>query len=134
MTKKKSRKKKASLRMNLMSLDSMKDLDSNGRIEEILSMVRENKLVILDGRLPGEEEMLLVQATMGKVGDEFAGIEVCTIERELTKYAEIYQKLVGMVSKKPISKSGLTFIGPSKMVKQINKMKEDSAFEVLAEV
>lgn len=117
-----------------MSLDSMKAYDPKKRISEILRMVRDNRMVILDGRLDPDEELMLVQATMGNVKDAFPGIEVCTIEREPNRYQELYQRLMTMVSKKPTSKNGLTFIGPSKLVKQIKKMKEESAFEVLAEI
>lgn len=131
MTKK---KKKQSLKMNLMSLDSLKGADSSARVDEILSMVKENKMVILDGRLPGDEEMMLIQATMGNVEEKFPGIEVCTIEREASKYEEIYQKFLGLITKKQAAKSGLTFIGPSKIVTRVKKMKEESAFEVLAEL
>ena len=97
-------------------------------------MVRENRMVILDGRLNGDEELMLVQATMGNVEDAFPGIEVCTIEREPTRYQEIYQKIMNTLTKKPVAKDGLTFVGPSTLVKQIKKMKEASAFEILAEL
>lgn len=130
----KKKKKKQSLRMNLMSLDSLKGDNPDARIEGILSMVRQNRMVILDGRLPPDEEMLLIQATMGNVGDQFPGVEVCTVEHELSRYEEIYRKFLSTLTRKPISKSGLTFIGPSKIVKQVKKMKEESAFEVLAEI
>ena len=136
----KRKRKKQSLRMNLLSLDSLKDMDSDSRIGEILNMVKQNRMVILDGRLSPDEELILVQATMGEVGEEveteqgFPGIEVCTLEREPTKYQEVYQKVLNMFTNKPPSNAGLTVIGPSNIVKQIKKMKTESAFEVLAEI
>ena len=132
--KKKKSPKKQKLKMNLMSLDSLKGLDASSRIEGILTLVRQGRMVILDGRLDSDEELLLVQATMGNVEENFPGIEVCTIEREPTKYQELYQKLMTTLTKKSFTQSGLTFIGPSKVVKQIKKLKEESAFEVLAEI
>lgn len=130
----KKRKKKQSLKMNLMSMDSLKGDNPDARVGEILSMVKQNKMVILDGRLPADEEMMLIQATMGNVEEQFPGIEVCTVEHEVTKYEEIYRKFLTAVTRKQVSKAGLTFIGPSKIVKQVKKMKQESAFEVLAEV
>lgn len=131
-----SSKKPKKIRMDLLSVDSLKHLEAGQKVDHILDKVRQNHLVILDGRLPPNEELMLVQQTMGNVADDFSGIEVCTIERDINKYQEMLQKLLqSIIKKQPATASGLTFVGPSKIVKQIKRVKtQENAFQVLAEV
>jgi len=131
-----SSKKPKKIRMDLLSIDSLQHLEPSAKVDHILGMVRQNHLVILDGRLPSDEELMLVQETMGKVADDFSGIEVCTIERGTSRYQELFQKLLQTFMKRPpTATSGLTFVGPSKIVKKIKRVKtQENAFQVLAEV
>ena len=55
------------------------NLSSESRIKKLLEVVKENKIVLMEGRLEPHEEAALIQRTMEDVSKEFRGIELCTV-------------------------------------------------------
>ena len=54
-------------------------LSSIGRIRKLLNIAKQNKIVLLEGRLKKEEEVELIKTTMEEINDEFKGIELAVI-------------------------------------------------------
>ncbi len=120
------------LRMDFMSLESLSDKTIEKKIETILKKVEVGHMVVLDGVLEPDEEMRLVEATMKEVNDKFTGIEVCTLPRKQSKFMGAYGFVVEKLKRGRLVKSGLTLIGPSRVVKKIKR--NPDSFYVLAEV
>jgi len=96
-------------------------LSSIGRIRKLLKIAKENKIVLLEGRLRKEEEAELVKTTMEEIDDEFKGIELGVIypdEGQLNFLKKLRLNLVNLVLG---YRAGFTVIGPASIVKEIKK-------------
>ena len=96
-------------------------LSSQQRINKLLAEVKENKLVLMEGRLKPEEETKLIQKTMEDVSEEFSGVELCTVYPEGGEDT-LFAKLRVMFANLLIGdRSGMTLIGPASIVKEIRR-------------
>lgn len=91
-------------------------LSSIGRIRKLLNIAKENKIVLLQGKLKKEEEKELIKATMEEINEEFKGIELATIEEGGSKGFKSFlaDVLLG-------DRQGMTVIGPAAVVTEIKK-------------
>ena len=108
--------------LQFVPYNELSRLTPMGRIKKILDIVKEEKIVLVEGRLRPEEEAELIQRTMEEVSKTFKGIELCTIfpERERNKRMskQIKQAMVKMLIG---DREGFTIIGPATIVKEIKK-------------
>ena len=100
----------------------IESLSSQKRVSKILSMVKENKIVMLEGRLRKQEEAELIQRTMQEINESFSGVEVQVIE-PVSKDTDAFMHRV----KKNLAnillgdRQGFTIIGPATVVKEIKR-------------
>lgn len=88
---------------------------NNVDLDSILAIVKKGKIVVLESPLSRQEEAQLIQNTMTSIDKKFTGIEVATLgEQDKTILDSIVRLLGG-------KQSGLTVIGPAKLVKEIKK-------------
>jgi len=96
-------------------------LDSDARIKKLLSIVKEDKIVVMEGKLKSEEEAELIRSTMEQISDKFKGVELAVIYPDL-KTSDVIKKLkykfINMILG---DRQGLTIIGPAKIVKEIKQ-------------
>ena len=90
-----------------------------GRIRKIWNSAKENKIVLLQGRLKKEEETELIKATMEEINKDFKGIEIAVIDPNENAAGRglknaIFNMLLG-------DRQGMTIIGPASVVKEIKK-------------
>ncbi len=96
-------------------------MSSLGRIKKLLKIAKENKIVLLEGRLKKEEETELIKTTMEEINDEFKGIELAIIypaKGESNLVSKLRNNLVDVLAG---NRLGLTIIGPASIVKAIKK-------------
>ncbi|MBI1969557.1 DUF2073 domain-containing protein [Candidatus Woesearchaeota archaeon] len=110
-----------SLTLQFVPYTEIEGLSSLGRIRKLLLLVKEDKIVLLEGRLTKEEEAELIKTTMEEIDDTFKGIELHVIypgevEGDIFKRfrANVTHILLG-------NRQGLTIIGPASVVKEIRK-------------
>lgn len=97
------------------------ELSSLGRIRKLLSIAKENKIVLLQGKLAKEEEAEMIKITMEEINKDFKGIELAVVEPEketLHGLGLLRENLVGMLLG---NRQGLTVIGPANIVTEIKK-------------
>lgn len=98
------------------------------KIKRILKAVKEEKILIIEGRLHPIEESELIKRTMLAITKSFKGIEIATIDYQFK--GDFFEKL-----KKDIAhyllrrRAGLTIVGPATIVKEIRK--DPSKIELL---
>jgi len=97
------------------------DLSSLGRIRKLLNIAKENKIVLLQGRLTKEEEAELIKITMEEINKDFKGVELAVIEptTQNDHGLEIIKNRIANIMLG--DRQGLTVIGPASVVKEIKK-------------
>jgi len=97
------------------------DLPSQKRIKKLLSIVKENKILLLEGRLKKQEETELIKKTMEQIDDNFKGIELGVIypdKKDADLFFRLKKALINMLLG---DRNGLTIIGPASIVKEIKQ-------------
>lgn len=114
----------------IMPYEEIMSLSSLGRIKKILNVAKQNKIVLLQGRLRKEEEVELIKTTMEEINKEFHGIELSVIYPQKNyEINKIQQVKEGMINKILGDRIGLTIVGPSNVVREIKK--DPSKIELL---
>ena len=94
-------------------------LSSAKRVNKLLKIVKEDKIVIMEGRLRKQEEADLIEITMEEISPKFKGIELSVIYPDRDKQ-DTMQKLRGMMASTILGdRQGLTIVGPASVVKKI---------------
>lgn len=99
----------------------IEQLSSIGRIRHLLNIAKQNKIVLLQGRLKKEEEAELIKVTMEEINRQFRGIELAVINPQqslIGGFAKVKYDILGVLLG---DRSGLTIIGPASVVKAISK-------------
>ena len=96
-------------------------LSSSKRINKLLNIVKEEKIVIMEGRLRKEEEADLIEITMEEISPKFKGIELSVIYPDKNKQ-DAKQRFKSILSNVLLGdRQGMTIIGPATVVKKIVK-------------
>ncbi|MCX6709960.1 MAG: DUF2073 domain-containing protein [Candidatus Woesearchaeota archaeon] len=107
--------------LQFVPYSEIEHLSSVGKIRKLLKIARENKIVVLEGRLRKEEEAEMIKTTMEEIDDEFRGIEMAVISSE-KKDEDIFGKIrTELFSLLLGNRQGFTIIGPASVVKEIKK-------------
>ncbi|MDP7323378.1 MAG: DUF2073 domain-containing protein [Candidatus Woesearchaeota archaeon] len=110
------------LTLQIVPYSEIADLSSVGRIRKLLTIAKQNKIVLLQGRLKKEEEAELIQATMEEINKDFKGIELAVVDEQSSKDAGGLEAIRSQLSSIFLGdRAGLTIIGPANVVKAIKK-------------
>jgi hypothetical protein len=91
------------------------------KIRKLLDIVKEDKVVLMEGRLHVPEEAELIKETMAAIDERFSGIEISVISPEPKNIPFLGQVKNALVNALLGEKYGLTVIGPASIVKEIKK-------------
>ena len=99
----------------------IENLSSAKRVIKLLNIVKENKIVLMEGRLKKQEEADLIEITMEEISNKFKGIELSVIYPNKEKQDTI-QKVKGAFANVLLGdRVGMTIIGPASVVKRIEQ-------------
>jgi len=107
--------------LRFVSYHEIENLSSVGRIRKLLNIAKEDKIVVLQGKLRKEEEKELIKATMEEINDEFKGIELAVIDDTDDEAKGLAWVKQGVINQLLGDRKGLTIIGPASIVKEIKK-------------
>ncbi|MBS3125719.1 DUF2073 domain-containing protein [Candidatus Woesearchaeota archaeon] len=105
--------------LHFVPYTEIEPLSGVGRIRKLLSIAKENKIVLLQGRLRQEEETELIKTTMEEINKEFKGIELAVINPSETAKDGLQKLKYDVLGYLFGDTQGLTIIGPSSIVKKI---------------
>jgi hypothetical protein len=109
------------LTLQFVPYNEVKDLSSLGRIRKLLNLAKENKIVLLEGRLSKEEEAELIKTTMEEINASFRGIELAVINPQ-NKDDDVFSKMKSAITNTLLgNKQGFTIIGPATVIKSIKR-------------
>jgi len=121
------------LTLEYMPYTKLEELSSEERIEEILEVVKQNRIVLLEGRLKKEEETELIKQTMESISETFKGIEFAVLDPRKQESAAFFARIKkGMVNILLGDRVGMTIIGPASIVKEIKQ--DPEKIQVLTEM
>ncbi len=109
------------LTLQFVPYSEIEALNSSKRIKKLLGIVKDNNIVLLEGRLRKSEETDLIKRTMEEISDDFKGIELGVIfpdKKEMKFFAMLKDKFIKMVLG---DRQGFTVIGPATIVKEIKQ-------------
>lgn len=109
------------LTLQFIPYTEIESLSGLGRIRKILNAVKEDKIVLLEGRLRKEEEAELIKATMEEINKEFKGIELAVINSTTANMDAIKKLRHRFMNMLLGDRQGLTIVGPATIVKEIKK-------------
>lgn len=116
------------IQMDFIPAEMMSRKNSREKLDTILKRVKKNIIVVLEKGLDPREEAELIETTMGEIDSkDFFGIEFYRIDHQgkgmlnrLSKYMP--EKMTGVLNRYIAKKeSGLTIVGPTRMVEAIKK-------------
>lgn len=107
--------------LQFIPYSEIEELGPARRVNKLLDIAKQNKIVLLEGRLKKEEEKDLIAITMEEINNKFKGIELAVINPQ--KKEEGLMKNVRKVVINRIlgDRQGFTIIGPATIVKQIKR-------------
>jgi hypothetical protein len=112
-------KKSGSLVFEFVRYAEIETLSTQDRIKKVISIVKENKILLLEGRLRKQEEAQLIQKTMESIDNKFKGIELAVIDP--TKEGQgLFSKIRGLLASVLLGeRDGFTLIGPATIIREV---------------
>src|SRR4030042_2992543 len=96
-------------------------LNSEKKVQKLLKVVKEEKIILLEGRLHSNEKSDLIRKTMEEIDERFKGIEIEELETD-SKDKAFFEKLRTVFINLILgNRRGLTIIGPATIIKEIKK-------------
>lgn len=109
------------LTLQFVPYEEIEGLSSNERIKKLLSLVKDEKIVVLEGRLKKGEEAELIRRTMEEINERFKGIEISVVYPEKRK-GNLGKALKNNLAEMLLGeRQGLTVMGPASLIKEIRK-------------
>ncbi len=110
------------LRIKFLPYEKAKKEDIKGMLNDLKS----GMIIVIDAKLPAEEETKIIEETMKIVSEKFPGIELSSIEISHSKSETTLDKIKEVIIEKLSGKKrGLTIIGPAKIIRKIEKNPEE---------
>ena len=107
------------LTLQYIPFEEIKNLDSEKKIQKLLRIVKQEKIVLMEGCLTSKEEAKLIEETMQLIDKKFKGVEVSTINPAPNNLPNIIKNnILDLLLGK---RRGLTIVGPAHIVKDIKK-------------
>lgn len=107
--------------LQFVPYSEIEGLSLASKIKKLIDIVREDKIVVLEGRLKRQEEGDLIKMTMEAIDEKFKGVEVSVIY-PTSKTTDLLKKAKsGLANLLLGDRQGLTIIGPATIIKEIKR-------------
>ena len=99
-------------------------------MKAIMRDLRQETIILIDAKLPADEEAKIIEETMKKIGNGkangFTGIELSSIDFEKKANVTSIDRIKNIIIKTIVGKNrGMTIIGPAKIVQRIDRNPEE---------
>lgn len=99
----------------------IESLNSKLRIKKLITVVKENKIILLEGRLTKHEEAELIQTVMSEISTKFKGIEIAVVDPD-TADSSVFMRLRKRLANLLLgNRTGFTIIGPASVITEIKR-------------
>ena len=69
--------------------EEVNELDSDKKVQKLLRIVKQDKIVVMEGQLATNEEAILIEETMTLINSKFKGVEIGIIGPQSNKETEL---------------------------------------------
>ena len=108
--------------MQYVPFEEVSNLDSERKIQKLIKIVKQDKLVLMEGTLTSQEEADLIEETMETIDSKFKGIEITSFNPLEKSNKQIHDRLKQLFIQFIFGRRrGLTIIGPANIVREIRK-------------
>tara|TARA_Y100000034_G_C6854055_1_gene387826 strand:+ start:585 stop:962 length:378 start_codon:yes stop_codon:yes gene_type:complete len=108
------------LTLQYVPLDEITNLDSDRKVNKLLKIIKQDKIVMMEGRLSNKEEGMLIERTMEEIDKKFKGIEIASLEPQTRNdFAALLRD--GIFRLFFGDKRGMTIMGPANIIKEIKR-------------
>ncbi len=111
------------LTIQYLPYTQIESLNSQQRIQLILSLLKADKMVVIDGRLSSMDESLLIRETMSVINETFNGVEIGVL-RDHKEQNWISKIKYGLVKALVGDRTGITIVGPAKIISELRQHPE----------
>lgn len=115
------KKSGGSLTIQFIPYTDIVSLKSPERVDLLLGIVKQNKIVLLEGKLQIQEEAELIRRTMEEIDDKFKGIEISQVVMGNKSDVFIRKIRESFINLLLGNRRGFTIIGPASIVKEIKQ-------------
>ena len=105
------------LTLQYVPYEELTDLDSERKIQKLIRIVKQDKVVLMEGTLNSKEEARLIEETMEQIDKKFKGVEVSSLNPSI-KAKSVMESIKNMLIG---NRKGMTIIGPANIVKEIKR-------------
>ncbi len=109
------------LTLKFIPYEEISHLSMDAKIEKLLEIVKQNKIILMQGRLTPEEETYLIQRTMESINKKFKGVELCIVHPQFKEKGVLKQLRNFFINALAGNSQGITIIGPATIVKKIER-------------
>jgi len=112
------------LTIQYLPYQQLASLNSHERVHIILSLLKNGKVIIIDGRLSSNDEALLIRETMNLIDEEFNGVEIGVMRDNVEK--DWISKIKHGIANALIGdRSGITLVGPARIISELRQHPEN---------
>lgn len=109
------------LTLQFIPYADIESLSVEQKIKKVLNIVKDDRIIVMEGRFKKSEESELIKATMERINNKFKGIEISVIYPD-NKNDTFGKRLKSSLAEMLLGdRQGLTVIGPATLVKEIKK-------------
>ena len=108
------------LTLQFVPSDELNYLNSDKKIQKLLKVIKEDKIVLMEGRLSNKEEAQLIERTMEEIDKKFKGIEIASLDPKIGKDFGSFLK-DGIFKLFFGDRRGMTVMGPANIIKEIKR-------------
>ena len=106
--------------LQFIPYQDLSGMEQGQKINKLLRCVRDDKIVLVEGRLDAGEEALLIEKTMEEISRNFKGVDICSVEPG--RNGDMFKKFrTGLARVLLGNRGGFTIIGPASVVREIRK-------------
>ncbi|MEK6962815.1 MAG: DUF2073 domain-containing protein [Nanoarchaeota archaeon] len=109
------------LTLQFIPYSEVEPLETSLRIHHLLDIVKQDKIVLLEGKLETEEETALLEQTLEGINHKFKGIELSYLEAHPENEALLQKIRHTLVHLLLGNREGFTVIGPANVIKEIKR-------------
>ena len=114
-------KKHNAIVFEFLRYGEIEKLTTDERIKKVISIVKDNKILLLEGRLRKQEEAQLIQKTMESIDSKFKGIELAVIDPSKGT-SGLFSKIRSMLASVLLGeRDGFTLVGPATVIREVKQ-------------